>query len=67
MKKITRIMEFFWLAVAILSLVGAGYYIYTLGWAEGWIYLMFPLVASMMWAWRRGMRSRIDRWSEGQQ
>ena len=64
MKKLNRVMEFFWLAVAVLSLFGAIYYIMELGWAEAWYYLMFPAVAFMMFAYRRGMRSRLDKWSE---
>ena len=67
MKKMNRVMEFFWLAVAVLSLVGAIYYILELGWEEGWVYLLFPLTAGMMFAYRRMMRSRVERWSEGEQ
>lgn len=66
MKKMNRIMEFFWLAVAVISLIGAGFYVYELGWTEGWIYLLFPLTAFMMWAYRRMMRSRVERWSKGE-
>lgn len=62
MKKMNRIMEFFWLAVAIISLFGAVYYLNELGWEEGWFYLLFPLTAAMMWGYRRMMRSRVERW-----
>lgn len=66
MKNLNRIMEFFWLALAILSALGAIYYINVLGWDEGWYFLLFPLVALMMFLYRRGMRSRLDRWSKGE-
>ncbi len=65
MKKVNRLMEFFWLALAVITLFGASYYVYELGWKEGWLYLLFPAVALMMYLYRRGMRSRLDRWSEG--
>jgi len=66
MKNLNRIMEFFWLGLAILSTLGAIYYVNILGWDEGWYYLLFPAVALMMFLYRRGMRSRLDKWSKGE-
>ncbi len=65
MKNFNRIMEKFWLIIAILSVPFAVFYVIQLGWQQGWFYLLFPITAFMMFGYRRFMRSRLDKWSEG--
>ncbi len=54
-------MTTFWLILAILSLFVALYMIATAGWAEGAMYLVFPLLAGMMYGFRKFMLKRMDR------
>lgn len=64
MKKLNRIMEGFWLAVAAVSLGLAIWAISTQGFGAGKIWLWFPLVALGMWFGRRLMRKKIEAMEE---
>lgn len=54
-------MTAFWLILAILSLLVAVYMISVSGWMEGSVYLIFPLLAGMMYGVRKFMLSRMDK------
>lgn len=64
MEKVARFMEFFWLALAILTALGAVYILATQGWAEGSTWLLFPAVCLAMWGYRRFLRKRVAQWAE---
>ncbi len=66
MERIARIMETFWLVLAILSAAGALYILIERGWATGKVWLLFPSVAFAMWGYRRFMRRKMAQWAERQ-
>jgi hypothetical protein len=64
MEKVARFMEFFWLA---LALVTGGWAVYVLcfqGWNVGRTWLLFPAVCVAMWGYRRFMRGKVAEWAE---
>lgn len=66
MERIARIMETFWLVLAILSTGWAVYVLVERGWATGKVWLLFPAVAFAMWGYRRFMRGKMAQWAERQ-
>lgn len=54
-------MTNFWLAMAVGSLLIAIYVIFQNGWQEGSMYLIFPVLAGMMYGIRKFMLKRLDR------
>jgi hypothetical protein len=54
-------MTAFWLILAILSLLVALYMIATSGWEVGSVYLIFPVLAGMMYGFRKFMLGRMDK------
>lgn len=54
-------MTAFWLVLAILGLIVAGYFILKDGWRAGSVYLIFPLLAGMMYGFRKFMLARMNR------
>lgn len=64
MEKIARLMEHFWLALAVLT---GGWFIYVLalhGWVAGRSWALFPAVCAAMWGYRRFMRGRVAQWAQ---
>ncbi len=64
MSNFNKAMEFFWLFLAIASGVLAGYLIYTEGWDQGKIYLVFPAISGFAFGIRRAMRLRFQKTQE---
>ena len=60
MRKLTRFMEHFWLAVAIGSSIAAAYVIFSQGFEVGKQWLWFPGIALAMFFFRRFMRGKLD-------
>lgn len=57
-------MTAFWLILAILSSIVALYMIATAGWAEGSMFLIFPLLAGMMYGFRKFMAGRMEKFED---
>ena len=64
MKKVNRFMELFWLVLAGVTLALAIWAIAANGFAQGRVWLWFPVVAVGMWAVRRFMRKKIEAMEE---
>ena len=62
MKKLSRIMEHFWLAITIATAVWALYVMATAGLGQAKQWLWFPLVAAGMYGYRRFMRGKMEQW-----
>jgi hypothetical protein len=62
MKRLSRFMEHFWLAVAIATTLWALYVLVTEGWGEGRKWIWFPLVAIGMFGYRKFMRGKMEQW-----
>jgi hypothetical protein len=60
LRKISRFMELFWLALAIGTGLSAIYIIWADGWDEGVRWIWFPLIALAMFAFRRITRGRLE-------
>ena len=60
MRKLNRLMEHFWLAVAIGTGIAAVWVIVSDGFEEGRQWLLFPAIALAMFALRRFMRKRLE-------
>ena len=60
MRKITRFMEHFWLAVAIGTSIAALWVIVTDGFEVGRQWLWFPGIALAMFFFRRFMRAKLE-------
>lgn len=62
MNKYNRIMEFFWLVTAVLTLLLGAYIINQKGFGDNnWVFLFFPLLASAMYAMRRHLRKKEEK------
>lgn len=66
MEKISRFMEIFWLALAVLTAIWAAYVLRQQGWEAGKTWLLFPAVCGAMYGYRRFMRGRMAQWAERQ-
>ena len=62
MEKIARIMEVFWLVLAVLTAAWAVYVLAMQGWVVGRQWLLFPAVCFAMWGYRRYTRGRMANW-----
>lgn len=60
MRKLNRLMEHFWLAVAIGTGIAAGWVIVAEGFEQGRQWLLFPAVALAMFAVRRFTRRKLE-------
>jgi hypothetical protein len=60
MRRLTRFMEYFWLALAIGTAVAALWVIVTEGFEKGGQWLFFPAVATAMFFFRRFTRRRLE-------
>ena len=67
MLKFARIMEVFWLVLAILTAIWAGYTISTEGWQAGKLLVWFPLVCLAMFLYRRFTTKKMKAWMEREQ
>ncbi|HEY0977155.1 MAG TPA: hypothetical protein VGE21_06755 [Flavobacteriales bacterium] len=63
MEKVARIMERFWLVLAVLTALWAVYVMATRGMEQGKVWIWFPLVCAAMWWYRRFMRGRMEQWA----
>ena len=66
MKTYNRIMEVFWLAAAVFSVIAVGYLIKNIGFAEGGLWLALPVIALFMWYMRRRFRKRMQQQQDQQ-
>mgnify|MGYP003393703939 FL=1 len=66
MLRIGKIMELFWLGVMLVTAPMAGYAIWTVGFNEGWQWLLLPAIATAMWMFRRFTRRRMQAWAARQ-
>ncbi len=64
MRKLSRIMEHFWLVVTLATLAWAVFQLVTVGLAGARQWLWFPLVAGGMYGYRRFMRGKMDQWEK---
>lgn len=60
-------MTTFWLILAILGLLVAIYFMVKDGIERGSVYLVFPLLAGMMYGFRKFMLARMDRHNRNEQ
>ncbi len=60
---VSKVMEKFWLATAIVSLLFVLYVFYESGGINGENvqYLVFPLLAGVMYAFRKSFRTRMEK------
>ena len=63
MKKLSKFMEYFWLAVAIVTSIIGIWSAFTVGVEESGIYLLLPVVAFVMFGVRRYFRIKTDNYS----
>lgn len=63
MERIARIMEIFWLVLAIVSAAWVGWLAVAHGWAGTRIYAWFPLVCLAMFVYRRFTRRKMAAWA----
>jgi len=54
-------MTTLWLVIAVIGLLIAGYFMMKDDWREGSVYLIFPLLAGMMYGLRKFMLGRMER------
>ncbi len=66
MEKVARIMEWFWLVLAVCTAAWAVYVLAVQGWAMGRNWLLFPAVCGAMYGYRRFMRGRMEQWTRQQ-
>ncbi|MBK7946582.1 MAG: hypothetical protein IPJ85_15360 [Flavobacteriales bacterium] len=59
MHKLNRLMEHFWLALAIATLAVALWTIISEGWNKGAQWLVLPAIATAAWLMRRFVRKRL--------
>ena len=55
-----------WLVIAVMGLLIAGYFMVKDGWREGSVYLIFPLLAGMMYGLRKFMMGRMERHNDSE-
>lgn len=48
----------FWLAIAVVTLVLGVYIIQKKGFSDNWLFMLFPMLASAMYAMRRFLRKK---------
>lgn len=60
-------MTAFWLLLAVLGLLVAMYFMWKDGWRQGSVYLIFPLLAGMMYGFRKFMLRRMDQQNRNHQ
>ncbi len=60
MHKLSRLMEHFWLALAIGTLLAALWVIGSEGWEKGGQWLFLPGIAGAAWLMRRFARKRLE-------
>ena len=60
MIKVLKMMEVFWFLVALAGAVYACYQIHTIGLSEGYVFLLVPFVAGIMFILRRLRRKSIE-------
>jgi hypothetical protein len=66
MERIARIMEVFWLALAVLAAGWVGWMFLQHGWEATRIYVWFPLVCLAMFFYRRFTRRKMAEWAARQ-
>lgn len=64
LRKLSRFMEHFWLAVAIGTFIAAIWVIATDGFAAGRSWLLFPAIALAMFLMRRFTRKKLEAMEE---
>jgi len=64
MDRLARIMEYFWLALAILSAFWAAREIHLFGWDGAKHLTWFPLICFAMFLYRRFTRKKMAQWAE---
>lgn len=61
MKGLNRALEIFWMIATFVSLGMTLWFISKDGLNDSWLYFGFPLLAAIMWAFRRSMRKRFEK------
>ena len=61
MYKLHRFMEYFWLIIAVGSLIVVVSMILKNGFKNEVEYLIFPALSGLMYGFRRGFRNRMER------
>jgi hypothetical protein len=61
MQTYNKIMLYFWMAVAIVSLVGVTYMTITEGFKKWGYYYVFPAVAALTFVTKRWMMKRMEK------
>ena len=64
MDRIARIMELFWLVLAVLTAGWAVWGLYTSGWNGARHLIWFPLVCTVMFLYRRFTRKKMASWAD---
>ena len=59
-QRINKGLEYFWLAMTLLTAVLATYFIMNEGYDEAKWYLLFPLLTMAMFLMRRGLRKKFE-------
>ncbi len=64
MDRLARIMEYFWLALGVLSALWMVWQVSMVGWDAGKVYTWFPLICFAMFFYRRFTRRKMAEWAE---
>lgn len=60
MKRHNRIMEIFWLVVAVVTFFFSVYRVTKVGFGEGYVFLFMPVVAGVLFGMRRRIRKKME-------
>ena len=60
MKRHNRIMEIFWLVVAVVTFFFSVYRVTKVGFREGYVFLLMPAVAGVLYGMRRRIRKKME-------
>jgi len=61
LEKVNRVMETFWLVIAICAALFGAYMVGQVGVEEGIMYIIMPFVAAMLWMLRRSFRKKLEK------
>ena len=59
-KRVSYILEIFWLVVALLSLIAGIHQTVTMGFRESWLFFIIALVGFLMFFLRRNLRKKLS-------
>lgn len=67
MKKYNRVMEYFWLAICLISILAVAYLMVRDGFMQAVQLLVFPALAGLMYGLRVAFRKRLKKYEQQKQ